>query len=214
MMQELMFYLPGILLSYVAFILTIASPGPNVLCLMGTSMSVGRTAGIAYALGVTAGTLTWGLLSVIGLAALLSTYALTLTVVKVLGGAYLLWLAYKAFKSSLSDYDIETTALSESELKFFDYFKRAYIINMTNPKAALGWVAIVSLGLKQDAPMWVGLAIITGTFTISVVAHLVYAVVFSTPIMTRAYSRARRCIQATLGVFFTFAGLKLLTSKT
>lgn len=84
---------------------------------------------------------------------------------------------------------------------------------MTNPKAALGWVAIVSLGLKQDAPIWVGLAIIAGTFTISVIAHLTYAFAFSTPIMLRTYSRARRYIQATLGAFFVFAGFRLLTSK-
>lgn len=119
-MQELLIYLPGILLAYVAFVLTVASPGPNVMCLMGTSMSVGRTAGIAYAFGVAAGTLTWGMLSVIGLSALLSSYALALYAIKIFGGVYLLWLAYKAFKSSLRDYDIETTILSGKSLTHID----------------------------------------------------------------------------------------------
>ena len=36
---------------------------------------------------------------------------------------------------------------------------------------------------------------------------------FSTPIMVRVYGRARRPIQATLGVFFGCAGIKLLTSR-
>ncbi len=213
-MQEITTYLPGILLAYAAFILTVASPGPNVMCLMGTSMSVGRKAGVSYALGVAIGTLTWGVLSVIGLSALLSTYALALYVIKVFGGLYLLWLAYKAFKSSRSEYDIETTELSKNVQNRFDYFKRAFIINMMNPKAALGWVAIISLGLKQNSPIWVSLAIVAGTFAISVIAHLLYAFAFSTPIMLRAYSRARRHIQATLAVFFTIAGIRLLTSKT
>jgi amino acid exporter len=40
MMTELAIYLPGILLSYSAFLLAIASPGPNVMAVMGTSMAV------------------------------------------------------------------------------------------------------------------------------------------------------------------------------
>jgi len=32
--------------------------------------------------------------------------------------------------------------------------------------------------------------------------------------MVRLYGKARRGIQATLGVFFTLAGLKLLTSRS
>lgn len=213
-MQELTTNMPGILLAYAAFILTIASPGPNTLCLMSTSMSIGRTAGIAYALGVAMGTLTWGILGVIGLSALLSTYAFALYAIKLFGGTYLLWLAYKALKSSVSDDDIESTALSGHPQSKVDYFRRAFIINMTNPKAALGWVAIISLGLKQGSPIWVGFLIVAGTFSISIVAHIVYAFAFSTPIMSRAYLRARRYIQATLGIFFTIAGIRLIADKT
>ena len=92
--------------------------------------------------------------------------------------------------------------------------KRGYIIQMTNPKAALAWIAIISLGLTQDAPIWVGFVIVLGTFILSIVIHTLYAVAFSTPIMVRIYSKARRYIQATLGTFFAFAGLKLLTSRS
>ncbi len=84
---------------------------------------------------------------------------------------------------------------------------------MTNPKAPLAWVAIISLGLKEGSPLWVSLALVAGTFLISVTAHILYAVVFSTPIMILVYSKARRYIQATLGGFFAFAGIKLLSSK-
>jgi len=85
---------------------------------------------------------------------------------------------------------------------------------MTNPKTALSWIAIISLGLQEGAPLWVGTAIVIGTFILSLTLYSVYALAFSTPTMVRVYGRARRKIQATLGVFFTFAGLKLLTSRT
>ncbi|MDG1319949.1 MAG: hypothetical protein P8P84_21945 [Paracoccaceae bacterium] len=50
--QYLPAYLSGIGLSYAAFLLAIASPGLNVLALISTSMSVGRKAGMALALGI------------------------------------------------------------------------------------------------------------------------------------------------------------------
>ncbi|MGI9406414.1 MAG: LysE family transporter, partial [Hyphomicrobiaceae bacterium] len=87
-------------------------------------------------------------------------------------------------------------------------------IQMTNPKAALAWIAIISLGLTTDAPFWVSFVVVAGTTLLSVVIHLLYALAFSTAPMVRVYGKARRWIQGTLGVFFTFAGLKLLTGKT
>ncbi len=213
-MHEFSVYLPGILLAYSAFLLAIASPGPNILAVIGTSMSVGRSSGIALAMGVAVGSLTWAILSVIGLSALLSTYASALYAIKIFGGAYLLWLAYKSFKSAASKHDIEAKQLAGGTRTPLGYFRRGYLIMMTNPKAALAWIAIISLGLKQGAPMWVGAVIVGGTFVISVVAHILYAVAFSTPVMVRIYAKARRSIQTILGAFFAFAGLKLLSSKT
>jgi amino acid exporter len=77
------------------------------------------------------------------------------------------------------------------------YAVRCYMIQMTNPKAALSWVAIISLGLPSAAPLWVTLMIGAGTYALPMMAHLAYAQVFSTLVM----GRARRCIQATLGAF-------------
>lgn len=212
-MQDFTLYLPGILLAYTAFLLAIASPGPNILAVIGTSMGVGRSSGIALALGVASGSFTWALLTVFGLSALLATYASALLAIKIFGGAYLLWLAYKSFKSAASRHDIDAKELAGGRRTPFGYFKRGYIIQMTNPKAALAWIAIISLGLKAGAPLWVGAVIVLGTFALSIAIHLLYALAFSTPVMVRAYGKARRTIQGVLGTFFAIAGLRLLTSK-
>ncbi len=213
-MQDFAMYLPGILLAYSAFLLAIASPGPNILAVLGTSMSVGRSSGVALALGVATGSFTWAVLTVAGLSALLSIYASALLAIKVIGGAYLLWLAYKSFKSVVSEYDIEAKELAGGKRSPFGYLKRGYIIQMTNPKAALAWIAIISLGLSDGAPAWVGAAIVAGTFVLSVAIHMLYAVAFSTPVMVRVYGKSRRAIQGVLGTFFAFAGLRLIASRS
>ena len=212
-MHEISIYLPGILLAYTAFFLAIMSPGPNILAVIGTSMSTGRRSGVALALGVAGGSLCWAVLTAVGLSALLASYAFALTVIKVVGGLYLLWLAYKSFRAAAAAHDIEATTLSGSIRSPVGYFTRGFTIQMTNPKAALAWIAIISLGLQESAPLWVGFAIVSGTAILSVVIHCVYAMAFSTPVMVRLYSRARRWIQGVLGAFFALAGIKLLASR-
>jgi len=213
-MENIMVYLPGIALAYSAFLLAIISPGPNSLAVIGTSMGVGRSSGIALALGVAGGSFVWALLTVVGLTAVLATYAWALMAIKIFGGCYLLWLAYKSFKAAASAHDIDAQEMAGGRRTKFGYARRGFLVQMTNPKAALSWVAIISLGLAPDAPLWVGVAIIAGTTLLSCVIYGLYAVAFSTPIMVSIYTKSRRYVQATLGAFFTFAGIKLLFSRT
>jgi amino acid exporter len=212
-MDEISVYLPGIILAYSVFFVAIASPGPNVLAVIGTAMSIGRPSGIALALGVAAGSFCWALLTAFGLSAVLVYYAQALTMIKIAGGVYLLWLAYKSLRSAVAAHDIEARALAGSVRSHAGYAIRGFTIQMTNPKAALAWIAIISLGLKEHAPLWVGFSIVAGTSLLSVVIHCMYAVAFSTPIMVRLYSKARRWIQATLGALFAVAGVRLLASR-
>ena len=212
-MESIVHYLPGVLLAYTICALGILSPGPNVLAVMGTSMAEGRQQGKALAWGIASGSFLWALMTWAGLVAVITAYAAVLVAIKIAGGVYLLWLAFKAFRSAAQ--------ASEPMAQTFEgvkdaraCFVRGLTIQITNPKAAFSWIAIMSLGLEANAPLSVGLAIVFGTTLISVVGHQAYAIVFSTEPMIRAYRRGRRWIQATLGTFFCFASYKLLTAKT
>jgi len=202
------------LLAYSAFLLGIISPGPNILAVMGTSLSAGRKEGVALAAGVAVGSLTWATLTVLGLSAVLATYASALTAIKIAGGFYLLWLAYKSFKAARADSVLAADEPQRERSSRSGYALRGYLIQMTNPKAALAWIAIVALGMQQQAPIWVGAVIIAGTFVLSLLIHVTYAILFSSPAAIRTYARARRYIQTALGCFFAFAGAKLIFSRT
>ncbi len=204
-----MTYIPGILLAYSAFLLAIASPGPNIIAVIGTSMSVGRSSGVALALGVASGSFTWALLTVVGLSALLAAYSSALMFIKIFGGLYLLWLAYKAFRSAATpDGAVVATSAAGDRL-----YLRGLAIQMTNPKAALHWIAIVAIGLGPDQPLWVGVALVLSATALSLVGHLAYAVTFSTQPVIAFYRRARRWIEGGLGLFFVFAAFKIATHR-
>jgi amino acid exporter len=206
-------YLPGILLSYAVCLVGLMSPGPNTLSVIGTSTGAGRKAGNSLAFGVATGSLLWGLSRSAGLTALLAAHASVLSLIKIAGGLYLLWLSFKAWRAAASANEMQTISLSANERPRY-YFLRGITVQMTNPKAALTWIAIMSLGLQGGAPWWVGATIVSGTAGLSVAGHLLYALAFSTRRMVMLYGRARRWIEAALGAFFCFAGLKLLTSRT
>ena len=90
------------------------------------------------------------------------------------------------------------------------YYLRGLIIQLTNPKAALTWIAIISLGIQASATLGPALAIVAGTTLIAVVVHAAYAVAFSTAPAVRAYAKMRRWVQGALGVFFAAAGIRLI----
>ena len=211
-MSELQHFLPGVLLSLSAVMLALMSPGPNVLAVIGTSMAVGRKQGMALALGVGFGTFLWVGLAVMGFTAVISQYAAVMFALKILGGLYLLWLGLKVLRSAASARDVSETAIRLDSTAA--YFKRGVTVQMTNPKAALAILAIVSIGVQENAPLWVGGSLVVGATVLSVGGHVLYALAFSTRPMVALYSRARRYIEAALGTFFCLMGARLLTEKS
>jgi amino acid exporter len=203
-------HLASFFLAIGIFSVGFVSIGPNILAIIGTSMERGRPHGMALALGVGTGSGIWATLTVAGLTALVTAYAGAITLLKIFGVIYLLWLAGKAFKSAASPM-VETLAKGA---KGNNLYLQGVAIQMTNPKAALHWVAIVGIGLGPEAPLWVGATLVVSTTILSILGHLAYAVTFSTQPVVAFYRRARRWIDGFLGLFFTFAAFKLATFRS
>lgn len=186
--------------------------GPNILAVIGTSMARGRRDGAMLALGIGLGSGIWASMTVLGLATLMASYAGAITVLKYAGAAYLAWMAVKAFRSAATPgAKLQVSGIAGATGR--KLFLRGLLIQMTNPKAALQWIAIVALGLGPEAPAAVGAALVVSATVMSVLAHLAYAMTFSTSPVIRFYSRARRWIEGALGAFFVFASYKLATSR-
>ncbi len=202
-------HLASLFLALGIFSVGFISIGPNILAVIGTSMERGRRQGAALACGVGIGSGLWATLTVAGLSALITAYAGAMTVLKLVGAAYLMWLAWKAFKSAATPGgDMVATATQGDNL-----FWRGLSVQMSNPKAALHWIAIVAIGLGPNPPVWLGVALILSATALSILGHLAYAMVFSTAPVVAFYRRARRSISLALGAFFTLAAGKLVWDR-
>src|SRR2546428_10752567 len=80
-----------------AGILLNLTPGPDTAYILGRSIAQGRRAGIASALGIAIGSIFHTSAAALGLSAILAASAWVFSLVKLVGGAYLIFLGIKMF---------------------------------------------------------------------------------------------------------------------
>lgn len=203
----------NVLLAYTAYFVGTASPGPSNLAIMSLAMGSGRKAAFGFALGVMSGSFSWALLATLGLSALLATYSQLLIAIRIAGGLYLLWLAWKSARSALTPHKPMTGAARTPE-PFRRLYVRGLLLHLTNPKAILVWLSIVSLAVPSSGGTSHTLTVVLGCMGIGVFVFSSYAVLFSTATARRVYGSIRRWLDGSLAIVFSVAGLKLLTSRT
>jgi threonine/homoserine/homoserine lactone efflux protein len=202
-----------IALAFGAYFLAAASPGPSNMAIMGAAMRDGRIPALILASGVMTGSLLWAVLAATGISTLLATYAQALFIIKVLGGIYLLYLAMRAGKSAMKPIpDFSSADSARATLRYLPLYCQGVLMHIGNPKAIMSWMAIMSLGLREDAPSGTLPAIIGGCALLGVIIFGGYAIIFSTARMSACYSRLGRWIQGLFSALFAVAGLKLLVS--
>jgi threonine/homoserine/homoserine lactone efflux protein len=197
-----------LLMVYAVYILGTASPGPSNMTIMAVAMQYGRRPALTLAAGVMTGSLSWAALAATGLSAILATYADALLAIKIGGGLYLLYLAWKSGRAAFQAKDKAPVNAPQVAL-----YRRGLLMHLTNPKAIMSWLAVMSLGLQPDSPAIILPAILAGCATLGTLIFGGYAVLFSTAPMVRAYRRARRWIEGSLACMFSYAGLRLLLSR-
>ncbi|WP_282346227.1 LysE family translocator [Pseudomonas sp. PS01301] len=203
-----------LLLVFVTYIVGAASPGPSNMRIMSVAMHQGRRPALMLAAGVISGSFFWGSMAATGVSAVIIQYAEALIVLKVIGGAYLLFLASKACRSALTSNERFANELSSaSKASGWKLYQRGLLMHLTNPKAILSWIATMTLGLGPGATTSTVAIILAGCAVLSVTIFGGYAVVFSTAPMVRAYQKARRWIEGALAMVFAGAGLKLLFGR-
>lgn len=200
-----------IALAYGTYLIATASPGPSNMAIMGTAMRDGRLPALVLAAGVITGSLFWAILAATGISALLAAYAEALFVIKMVGGVYLLYLAFRTGRSALKPRsDFAKVDLERSTPRYRWFYRQGILMHVGNPKAVLSWMTIMSLGLRENAPGDTLPAIIGGCAFLGVIVFGGYAVLFSTAPMIALYARLRRWIEGALSAVFAVAGFKLL----
>ncbi|BBW98832.1 LysE family translocator [Geobacillus icigianus] len=122
----------------VAVLLTLA-PGPDILFVIAQSLSQGKQAGIATALGLCTGLLVHISAATFGVSAIIYQSALAFAVVKYAGAGYLLYLAWQAFHEK----DAGLALGRQEQLALRSLYKKGILMNVLNPKVSLFFLALL-----------------------------------------------------------------------
>lgn len=115
------------------------SPGPDNIFVLTQSALRGRLAGICVTLGLCTGLIVHTLAVSFGVAAIFQTSAIAFTVLKFAGAAYLLYLAWQAFRAPVTGIHLG----EGSGLKGWQLYRRGIIMNITNPKVSIFFLAFL-----------------------------------------------------------------------
>jgi len=199
-----MSFLPDIptLLAYTAACAVLfLTPGPDMSLFLAKTVSGGRRAGTAAMLGANLGCLVHTLLAAIGLSALLAASATAFTLVKLVGAAYLLWLAIDAVRSGSA---LNLNAQRSAREPFVRTLLLGAGVNLTNPKVVLFFVTFLPQFVRAGDPDAAAKLVFLG----------VYYVLFSLPFAALMILGAERLLAFLKGrrgvlraIDWTFAGV-------
>ena len=131
---------------FVTSIIVILLPGTGVLYTLAFGLGKGWRASVLAAFGCTLGILPHIAASIAGLAALLHTSALAFQVIKYLGVAYLLYMAW----SVLRDGGALQVSARDASVPALKIVANGFVLNILNPKLSLFFLAFLPQFVPAD----------------------------------------------------------------
>jgi RhtB (resistance to homoserine/threonine) family protein len=196
-----------------AGILLNLTPGPDTAYILGRSIAQGREGGIASALGICVGSIFHSCAAALGLSAILATSAVAFAAIKLLGGAYLIFLGIKMLLDRRRQLSLPSNFRRRTTIAAF---RQGVFTNVLNPKVALFFLAFLpqfidpALNMKVFAFLMLGLTFVTtGTIWCLILAW--FASAFSERLRTN--ETIGQWLNRAAGALFVFLGARLATTK-
>jgi len=146
---------------------------------------------------------------VAGLTALLVQLAWLDIVLRIAGGAYLLWIGIKIWRGADEPLEVanDQTARAGS---FWKAFVRALFVQLANPKTAIFYASMFAAMLPASPPLWMLLVLPPLLFCNEFVWYAIVAFALSSTGPRTVYLRAKRRIDRTAGAIVGALGIKLM----
>lgn len=166
-----------ILISFIASVAILAiSPGPDNIFVLMQSVVHGKKYGLATVTGLMTGCIIHTTLVAFGVSVIIKENENIFFGIKILGAAYLVYLAYKVFRSPA---DITINSENIEKKTPFQLFKIGFLMNVLNPKVTIFFLALFPGFLFSDTLSSVvqfyilgGLFILTSFIIFSSIAFL------------------------------------------
>lgn len=189
----------------------LVTPGPTILTVIGYSVSHGRRARAALIAAVALGDSTALAVSLLGLGAVLQTSAFWFSVVKFVGGLYLLYLGIKLLRAGGADAKTHVPETPDSRWRLF---VNTYLVTALNPKGIVFFVAFLPQFIHPGANAAQQLLVLACTFVaMAIINSTLYAYFAASARTLLASPGAQRRFTVASGSLLSIAGIWVLLAR-
>ncbi|WP_165009823.1 LysE family translocator [Neisseria yangbaofengii] len=193
-------------------ILACMSPGPDFVLVSQQSLSRGRAAGLLTAVGIALGFGVHIIYSVLGLVTVAAQSATLLTVIKIVGGLYLIYIGYKGLTAKAADEVTEIRAEVTAE-PAWQIIWRGVLCNVLNPKAVVYMLSLFTVVLSPTMPMWQMAAYGAWMTLMLFIWFGLVALMLSAPAVNRRFRRFGHWIDRVCGGVLALLGIKVMSGS-
>lgn len=182
------------------------SPGPAVLMAARTGVTEGMRAGTFLAIGIGAGAVVWASAALFGLAIVFQVAPALLTGLKVVGAAYLLWMAWGLWRGA--DAPVADTGV-RAPRSAWGAFRLGLFTQLANPKPAVMFSAIFIGAVPPGTSPWVKGALLAVVLLNETLWNIAVARIFSLERSRAGYLRLKGGIDRAFGGMLALLGFKI-----
>ena len=145
-------YLTQFITVAVVHLLAVASPGPDFAMVVRQSMRYGRTTAVQTSLGIGAGILIHVFYTLLGIGVVVSQSIVVFSIMKFLGGFYLIYIGFKAMQAKPAEMHFSTAHADELP-SLQKAFVTGFLTNGLNPKATLFFLSLFTVVVDHSTPL-------------------------------------------------------------
>lgn len=186
------------------------SPGPNFALVSRLAVSGSRSAALGASFGIATASVIYAILSMTGLAVLLTEIGWLAGGVQIAGGCYLVYLGFNAWFDA-------GNAVAPHRLiggrTFWYGLRTGFLVDLSNPKSITFFVGLYAALIPHNTALWAKTIIVGGGFSIEAIWYGLVAMLLSTPRVRAIYARLGRWIERFIGTLLIGFGLKLIYDR-
>ncbi len=132
---------------FITSILLAITPGPDVLLVVAIAAKEGFKRAMQLTLGLATGVIFHTTLIILGVSAVISASPVAMKFIALFGAVYLLYLAWMTWKHRMQQIQTDETAQIQGS-----YYGRGVVMNITNPKVLLFFLALFPQFAQLEQP--------------------------------------------------------------
>lgn len=190
----------------IALLAALMSPGPALLVAIRTTLSEGRSAGIAVGCGLGSMAGIWTLAALLGLEGIFRFVPWAYSMAKLAGGLYLIYIAWNTWRGAKNP-------VADSAKPRMRALRDGMLVNLSNPKSVLFAAAVLIVIFPPGMTMLEKGVVVLNHFLVEVSFYSLLAVAMSIGAVSRTYLGAKVFLDRFAAVVLGALGLRLLLQR-